>query len=155
MSEAAKGAPGPRVLIFRTGGESFALEIGSVEEIVAPLPSSPVPLTPPFIGGLVNLRGKVYTLVSLTGLTSPEGVEPGGAAAAMVILRLPDMDLALGVEEITGIDRIAPREMGVIASEDASGSPVRAVFQHEGNPVSLLDVDRLTAALTAYRYQMS
>jgi len=52
-------------VIFKVDNEDFGIEISQVSSIEKPLEIFKVPNTPEFIEGLVNLRGKVYTVFNL------------------------------------------------------------------------------------------
>lgn len=57
-----------KFLIFRIGGESFGLRLGTVAEIIRLPDLAHMPLVPPSLLGLANLRGVVLPVVSLRGL---------------------------------------------------------------------------------------
>lgn len=52
-------------LTFDLQGETFALEAGYVQEVLDLLPETPVPGAPPFVGAVINFRGRVIPLVDL------------------------------------------------------------------------------------------
>lgn len=52
-------------VVFKLNEERFAVEISQVLEIVKSQVVFKVPSAPEFIDGLINLRGKVYTLFNL------------------------------------------------------------------------------------------
>ena len=52
-------------VIFNVNNEDFGIEISQVSSIEKPLEIYKVPNTPHFIEGLINLRGKVYTVFNL------------------------------------------------------------------------------------------
>jgi purine-binding chemotaxis protein CheW len=56
------------LLIFRIAGESFGLWLGTVAEIIRLPDLAHMPLVPPSLLGLANLRGVVLPVVSLRGL---------------------------------------------------------------------------------------
>lgn len=56
------------LLIFRIAGESFGLRLGTVAEIIRLPDLAHMPLVPPSLLGLANLRGVVLPVVSLRGL---------------------------------------------------------------------------------------
>ena len=56
---------GKQLVIFNLNNESFGLEITQVDQIVPPSEIFKVPNTPDFVEGLINLRGKVYTIFNL------------------------------------------------------------------------------------------
>jgi purine-binding chemotaxis protein CheW len=143
---------GLRCLLFDDVDQRFALEIGYVEEIILPRPIVPVPLSPPFVEGIINLRGRVVTVFSLRELLELKGEK--GMPAAMVVLRIPEMDLALGACGIISIENL---QTGIMAEEDPEEegglSPVKGVIQHEGLPVNLLDMEKLIYLVVEYDYQ--
>lgn len=69
QSEAAGGQEGARQEIqlacFRIGAEMYALDIMRIKEIIRPQKLTPVPKAPPFIEGVINLRGAVVPVVDL------------------------------------------------------------------------------------------
>jgi purine-binding chemotaxis protein CheW len=52
-------------LTFHLGGETYAVGILSIKEIIAYDRLTEVPMMPPFIRGVINLRGKVVPVVDL------------------------------------------------------------------------------------------
>lgn len=53
------------VLVFALGGERFAIPAEIVNEILDPVPVTDVPHARAFVGGLINVRGKVVPLADL------------------------------------------------------------------------------------------
>lgn len=86
-------AEGPRsddragkYLIFRLGSEEFGARVTKVREIMGIQDVTPVPQTPPFVKGVINLRGKVIPVVDLRlkfGLTP----EPYTARTCIIVIR--------------------------------------------------------------------
>jgi purine-binding chemotaxis protein CheW len=52
-------------LTFGLGEEVFALETGSVREVIELVPVTRMPKTPPFMRGVINLRGHAVPVVDL------------------------------------------------------------------------------------------
>lgn len=57
--------PPSMVLTFKLQGETFAVEVDQVQEIIDPLPMTRVPNAQPFCPGLINVRGAVVPIVDL------------------------------------------------------------------------------------------
>jgi purine-binding chemotaxis protein CheW len=73
----ASGPPAGAMLALtlRLGDELFALEANSVREILDLVPITQVPHADPFVGGLINVRGRVVPLADLRvvfGMARPE-----------------------------------------------------------------------------------
>jgi purine-binding chemotaxis protein CheW len=52
-------------LTFKLGPETYGLEILKVQEIIGMMTVTRVPRTPPFVRGVINLRGKVIPVIDL------------------------------------------------------------------------------------------
>lgn len=61
------------VLTFDLNGEIFALEAAVVREILDLVPATVVPGAPPFVGRIINFRGRV---IPLADIRLPFGMEP-------------------------------------------------------------------------------
>lgn len=143
---------GPRYLFFENWGQRFALDIGHVREIIFPRMVTPVPLAPGFLSGLINLRGRITTVFSLGKIMSLEGEE--GTFSAMIVLHVEEAALAFGVEKIIGIESLSQGILGEVTTSEKLALPqIRAVFQYEGYPVGLLDIERTYSFLFEHDYQ--
>ena len=54
-----------KYLTFRLGNEDYGLEILKVQEILGIIPVTKVPRLPPYVRGVVNLRGKLIPTVNM------------------------------------------------------------------------------------------
>jgi len=54
-----------KLLTFSLGGEGYGVSILKVKEIIGMLEITPVPRTPEFIKGVINLRGKIIPVMDL------------------------------------------------------------------------------------------
>jgi purine-binding chemotaxis protein CheW len=52
-------------LTFRLGGEVYALDVGNAREIVEKTAITAIPKTPPWVRGVINLRGSVVPVLDL------------------------------------------------------------------------------------------
>ncbi len=61
LTEGAEG----KYLLFELGGEEYGIEILRVREIIGLMDITPVPQSPPFIRGVINLRGKIIPVLDM------------------------------------------------------------------------------------------
>jgi purine-binding chemotaxis protein CheW len=54
-----------KYLTFSLAGEEYGIGILKVKEIIGMMPITTVPRTPPFVKGVINLRGKVIPVMDL------------------------------------------------------------------------------------------
>lgn len=78
MSEASVGraspetkahlAPTQQYSAFFVHQHLYGIDVQRVQEVVKPMPITPVPHAPPFVIGLINLRGQIATAIGLLEL---------------------------------------------------------------------------------------
>jgi purine-binding chemotaxis protein CheW len=59
-------ARGRQYLTFIVAGESFAIAIASIKEIIEYRKPTDVPMMPPYMRGVINLRGRVVPVIDLS-----------------------------------------------------------------------------------------
>jgi purine-binding chemotaxis protein CheW len=120
MTDTATGAM--KALTLRLQDELFAVEAGSVREILDLVPITEVPNASPFVGGLINVRGRVVPLADLRvmfGMDRPE----------------PDQDTRIVVMEIT-IDG-EPTVAGILADKVHDVTDIEAASIEEAPKVGM------------------
>ena len=130
-------------VVFRLDATRYALPLSAVREVVVqPEALVRVPRAPHPVLGVVNLRGRVVTVVDFARLLDlPHPTQP---QRKLVLLDRGRRDLALSVTEVEGIETVEkvsnqPRE---------SRAPVRGVSRVKGVAVTVLDTDALDVAVT-------
>ena len=92
-------APGAMTaLTIRLDDELFAVEAGRVREILDLVPITEVPNAPEFVGGLINVRGRVVPLADLRVMFGMNRAEPD--EDTRIVVMEVDMD---GEPTIVGI----------------------------------------------------
>jgi purine-binding chemotaxis protein CheW len=94
------GPAGSRQLCtFFVDGLQFGIDVRRVQEVIRDQPMTPVPLAPPMVQGLINLRGQIVTAIELRhrlGLAP----RPTGELPINVVVRHDDGVVSLLVDEI-------------------------------------------------------
>jgi purine-binding chemotaxis protein CheW len=91
------------VLVCRLGVEEYAVELRLLRGVYPAIGLTPVPCTPPFVAGLLNLRGEILTVLDL-------GVAMGLAGSdqhEVLLAETPRVRVGLLVGEVLGVRRIA------------------------------------------------
>lgn len=98
------------VVEFALAGERYALPLASVREVGALKELTPVPGTPPFIAGIVNLRGEIHTVIDLKKFFD---LPDTGITELNRVLVLAGDDLRLGIlaDAIHGVRSLAAGEL--------------------------------------------
>jgi purine-binding chemotaxis protein CheW len=101
------------VLTFDIAGEMFALEAVRVQEILDLLPETTVPGAKPFVGSVINFRGKVIPLADIRLAFGMEATKPTIDSRIIVIeLDIDDEPTLTGlrtdkVNEVTTLTKTA------------------------------------------------
>ncbi len=131
-----------RHVIFRVEKERYALPLSAVREVVVP-PTvwSRVPKAPPPVRGVINLRGRVVTVVELSLLLALP--EPSAPAQKIVLLDRGRRDLGLLVTDVDGIEPIEK----VTAAPGKQTAAVRGMARLKGLAVTVLEPEGVDAAV--------
>ena len=143
-----KGAQEGKYLTFILGDEIYGLEILKVQEIIGMLKVTPVPKTPSFVRGVINLRGKVIPVIELStkfGIESKEDTEM--TCIIVVQLGTGDDGLIMGiiVDEVSEVldisaDRIEPAPS---FGESVDTSFILGMGKFDQKVIMLLDIDEV------------
>ncbi len=144
-NEAASGTGVMLELIsFEIGGQEYCIDVRSVREIRGWTPATPMPQTPDYILGVINLRGAVMPVLDLRCRLGLGRTEPSSRHVIVVIQhgsRLAGI-LVDGVQETFQLAASllqTPPAMG----SDASEQFVDAIIPLEGRMLSRLVVGSL------------
>ncbi len=137
-----------KYLTFALDSEIFGLEILKVQEIIGLLPVTRVPKAPPFVRGVINLRGKVIPVVELRAkfdLQDTEDTEKTCIIVVQIAHQNGSLTMGLIVDEVSEVLDIEgesiepPPEFGVAVSADF----ILGVGKVPGKVIMLLDVDKI------------
>ncbi|MDH5651424.1 MAG: chemotaxis protein CheW [Gammaproteobacteria bacterium] len=142
----AQEVEGEKFLTFRLHKTAYGVEIKRIKEIIEYGGVTRIPMTPPCIRGVLNLRGNVVPVIDL-GERLEVGTEADTRKSCIIIVELHDegekLDLGFivdGVDQVVGISdehiEAAPAFGASIKSEFISG-----MGNVKNDFVTLLDLD--------------
>lgn len=105
-------------LVFTLGSEAFAIDIKRVREIIEMGQMTRVPMMPPSVLGVANVRGAMVPVVDLQ-IRFGRGVTPLGRRTCVVILEMP---AGLG-QQVVGVMVDAVNEVVEIPLEQIESPP--------------------------------
>ena len=122
-----------QLITFRLGEQSFGLDIMAIREIRAWSPATRLPHVPPYVAGVVNLRGTVLPVIDLAARLGWEPANPtdrhviivaqvGTQLRGLIVDAVSDIVTAQEEEmqppPATGSDEVVPYLEGLLALED-------------------------------------
>jgi purine-binding chemotaxis protein CheW len=84
---------------FLLSGYLFGVPVPQVQEVIRFQPMTPVPLAPPAVEGMINLRGQIVLAIDLRRRLALEN-RPAGELPMNVVVRTTDGAVSLLVDEI-------------------------------------------------------
>jgi len=149
MSDLKSNLTDRRELIsFRIGEQEFCVDIMAVREIRGWTPATPLPQSPAFINGVINLRGAVLPIMDLaarlgfaTSVTS--------ARSVIIVVKVGERMIGLLVDAVSDILMITD-DMVQVAPDvacDRVRSFVRGLISIDSRMISLIALDRLLPEL--------
>jgi purine-binding chemotaxis protein CheW len=140
----------PHLVLARVGGLLLGFDVNDVREVLGEDAILPVPLTPPMIRGLINLRGEVVTVIdarALLGVATRLQVE----RPTQLVVQHRREFLSLAVDDVLEVASVAPRQYAT--RPDGMKESVRrlssAVVQRERDLVIVIDVGLLFGQIAA------
>ena len=129
---------GMPVLAFKIAGERYAVEVGSVFQVVDATGLTPLPATPPWVLGAILARTRVVPVLDLRALL---GLEGGGMSDLSKVVVLEDAGELFGVavEDLEG--RIDLEREKLASSSDGPFAWIAP------DRLAVLDIPRLGAPM--------
>jgi purine-binding chemotaxis protein CheW len=136
--------PEEHVVIFRLGGEYYAIEIQAIQEIVRMQSITGIPGADSWVHGITNLRGRVVPVVDLRGRC---GLEPAEhtAETRIVVVNSLNGTVGLTVDAVTEVMRI-PSDQVELPGSLVSGPTtqyLRGIAKLDDRLISLMDLTKV------------
>jgi purine-binding chemotaxis protein CheW len=130
------------LIAFRLGGQEFCVDIMSVRDIRGWTPTTPLPHSPGYVKGVINLRGSVLPVIDLAARLGFRSTEPT-ARHVIIVTQVGNQSVGLLVDAVSDIltinaDTIQPTPD--VASELARAF-MKGVLAIEGRMISLIGLD--------------
>lgn len=128
---------------FKIGSGHYSVPVLDVQEVIKPQTVTPVPLSPNYVRGLINLRGQIVTSISLRTLF---GLPESNSEDYMnIIVRSGDSLYALIVDEILDVIDVDTRtfEKTPETLDDKIRKYIGGVYKQEKRLLILLDLNKI------------
>ncbi len=150
ISSATPSSPtqrGGKFLSFFIAEEEYGIEILKVHEIIGIMTITRVPRTPHYIRGVINLRGKVITVIDLRlkfGMESREAT----AETCIIVVQTQGIEIGIVVDKVSEVLNIAAQEIEDAPSfgADVNTDYILGIGKSQGRVKLLLDIDRVLSS---------
>jgi len=128
-----------QLVVFSLDREEFALPIETVREIINYVPVTKLPDAPHHVEGVINVRGKIVTVVDFAAAL---GLALSQPAKQIIIVEFAGQDIGLTVGQVTEVLRAAEEnfcDVGVLG-EDVEYA--RGVYKCDDRIILLIDLEK-------------
>lgn len=132
------------LIAFRLSDQEFCVSVMSIREIRGWTPATPLPASPSFMRGVINLRGTVLPIVDLAARLGFPLMDPT-ARHAIIVAQIGAQVVGLLVDGVSDIFTVTDDQIQAtphVASESTKRF-VRGVIPLDGRLISLLAIESL------------
>jgi purine-binding chemotaxis protein CheW len=133
-----------QLVIFSIGREEFAVEVTQVREIIRMEEITRMPKSPPFVEGIINLRGQIIAVIDLAKRLNLEPGERGGEAR-IIVVESGDLKVGMIVDSVSEVLRVSSEavEPTPALATDVSTAYLQGVVKQDGRLIILLDLTKV------------
>lgn len=132
-----------KYLTFWLGKETYGIDIRVVIEIIGIQPITDVPEVPPYVKGIINLRGKIIPVIDMR-LRFKREFKEYNDRTCIIVIEVNEIHIGLIVDGVSEV--ITIEEENVVPPPDLKSSQnkyIRGIGKSEGAVTLLLDWNRL------------
>lgn len=143
----AEAEPRMGGLVFGVGDARLLVSLTDISDIVECGAPTPIPRSKPWLRGVANIRGKLYSIVDFDQFLGLEPTRGEGEGKYMVINR-PEIGAALLVKAVYGLRYFDESQelKGMIRTHPKVRPYVQKAYQLDDEVWGVLDVDLLVQA---------
>jgi purine-binding chemotaxis protein CheW len=133
-----------QLVVFSLGREEFAVEVTQVREIMRMEEITRMPKSPPFVEGIINLRGQIIAVVDLARRLNLESAERG-IDTRIIVVEAEEIKVGMIVDSVSEVLRISTEEVesNPTMITDMSVAYLQGVVKHDNRLIILLDLTRV------------
>jgi len=146
VGESAKNDEQIQLVSFMLAEEEYGVEVLKVREIIRMPTITKMPNTPPYIEGIINLRGKVIPIISMRkrfGLTENEKNDE----TRIIIMDVAGTLNGFIVDAVSEVIRIHSSDIqpppSMVTSGGIGQELITGVFNHAERLLITMDIDRM------------
>lgn len=147
MAEMQASQSEEQVVVFEIAGESYAVDIARVQEIIRPPAITAVPRAPEYVEGVVNLRGRVIPVINLRNRFGLPDADRD-RSSRIVVLEISGQTIGVAVDAVSEVLRL-PQDVIEAPGATLTGprtAHLRGIAKLDERLVILLDLDKLIDA---------
>ena len=132
------------LIAFAVGKQEFCIDVMAVREIRGWTPATPLPRTPGYMKGVINLRGTVLPIIDLGARFGLPTTEPT-ARHVIMVAHIGGRTVGLLVDAVSDILQMSEAQVQPTpdVASDHVKSFVKGIFSIDGRMISLIELDHI------------
>lgn len=139
-----------QMVSFFLGRQEFTIPISAVQEVIRYIPATKLPVAPPFVTGVINLRGIVTPIIQLRELLGITGLEEQERSDRFIVVcKRHGLQFGLVIDTVHTMYRV-PQASIDWAVESHLGVAVQYVFglmKSDDMLIGIISVDNIVEAI--------
>lgn len=148
LEEAGKKDLGETIqfIVVRLGEEQYGINIRYIDNIVKMQHITRVPKMPPYLKGVINMRGEVIPVISMRLKMGLEADELTKATRILVVRLEEEGNVGFIVDEVREVVTLFEADIERIARDNIAekGNLINAVGKHNGELISIFDLSAIS-----------
>lgn len=129
-----------RYLAFQLGQEQYAIPLLQVKEVIEMTEPTPIPQTPPYFKGVINLRGQVISVLDLRSKLQLTKIENGPKTAIIILDLDPSYSLGVIVDRINSVLAFHSEDLSPAPDTHGKEQYLTAVARRENKMTLILNI---------------
>ena len=127
--------------------ETYGINVMQVQEVLRVTEIAPVPGAPPYVLGIINLRGNVVTVIDTRGRF---GLQPGDVddSSRIIVIESEKQVVGILVDAVAEVVELRSHEIDVAPNvgNEESSRYIQGVATREDNLLILVDLNKLLSS---------
>lgn len=129
---------------FYIDDRCYGIDVMRIQEITRPMPRTPVPLSPNYVLGLINLRGQISTAICLRRFFGIQ--RPGPENEMNVVCRIDGMLFSFLVDRIGDVIELDPSYKASVPStiEENLRRYIDGIYKLPKELLTILNIEKIS-----------
>ncbi|MDI3471751.1 MAG: purine-binding chemotaxis protein CheW [Thermotogaceae bacterium] len=128
------------VLDFELSNRDFAIDVDFVEMVIERPDITYVPKAPYFVKGVMNLRGRIVTVIDLSALLD---IENNSDQSKILVLKVKDIEVGFLVNNVKEVIRITKESIDKPLNSEDVNKKTKGIIKYKNRLILYLDAEKI------------
>ncbi len=145
LEEELKGLPNLQIIFFKVQNQTYTLPIEAVTEAIRYEPVVRLPMTPDFVAGVINLRGRITPLLILEKIICTHARTHFTKDSFIIICQRKGIQFGMIVDRIEDMFFVDQKHISWNVEAEIGGSVecISGIIEHEQKVFGIVSIDKI------------